>query len=423
MGRSFFLLSVVSLLGPASTFATQFAVDPGTGAASSDASACITREAALSSHASFSATSVLESHSRYCGAPSSSSSPASPPAAPAGSGGGPKAFRGETLAYVTPWNSHGYDVAKIAAAKFSFVSPVWLQVRLDPSTGRPAVTGAHDVDRAWTAEVRSVCDPHRPDAPCPALVPRVAWEIPPANSGGSTAAAAVAAIVEAASEHDFDGIVLEAGLLSQAAFRANVVRPLGEALHARRRPARPSEPLLFIVVLPPNAAGRDGKLVSGLSSHDFAALAHSGAVDRFSLMTYDYSVHRGDGDGPNAPLPWVRESVSALVAAAGTSGDEKAFLASKILLGQPWYGYDHGEAITSGRYLELLRERRPRLRWEDKHAEHAFSYVQPGSRVKRTVHYPSLASVAARLALAEELGTGVSIWEIGQGLDYWLDLL
>jgi len=52
----------------------------------------------------------------------------------------------DILGYVTPWNSHGYDVAKTFGPKFSLISPVWLQV-VPEGTGEYAIKGTHDVDK------------------------------------------------------------------------------------------------------------------------------------------------------------------------------------------------------------------------------------------------------------------------------------
>jgi len=42
-------------------------------------------------------------------------------------------FDGTVLGYVTPWNSHGYDVAKsFSGKKLNIISPVWLQVHPAP---------------------------------------------------------------------------------------------------------------------------------------------------------------------------------------------------------------------------------------------------------------------------------------------------
>lgn len=317
-----------------------------------------------------------------------------------------KSFAGESLVYVTPWNNHGYDVAKIFAAKFTYVSPCWLQARVEAGRG-VVITGTHDIDQGWLADVRKVCarDPER----CPAIVPRVNWEI--RDSDKAVQQAAVEAIVAAVLEHGFDGVVLECPLSS--AFRSTI-RKIAAALHAKRRPAPHSDkPLVLIQVLPPG----------GLRQEEF--LKMSAYVDRFSLMTYDYSVHRGNGDGPNAPIGWVNDTARALVASVAdgaASPQQYGSLAKKILLGLAFYGYDHGEAITYGKYLQLLKDKRPRLKWDPATAEHSFSYMATG-KMRRTVHYPTLHSVAARLDLAEEIGTGISIWEIGQGLDYWYDLL
>ncbi|KAJ6664989.1 hypothetical protein lerEdw1_005220 [Lerista edwardsae] len=55
-------------------------------------------------------------------------------------------FLGDVLGYITPWNSHGYDVAKIFGNKFTTISPVWLQVKRKGKE-RFQLTGLHDADQ------------------------------------------------------------------------------------------------------------------------------------------------------------------------------------------------------------------------------------------------------------------------------------
>ena len=66
-------------------------------------------------------------------------------------------FDGNILGYVTPWNSHGYDVAKMFGDRISFVSPVWLQVQpskeKNPSS-HYIIGGIHDIDKNWVEEVK-----------------------------------------------------------------------------------------------------------------------------------------------------------------------------------------------------------------------------------------------------------------------------
>ncbi|KAJ3413557.1 Chitinase domain-containing protein 1 [Chytridiales sp. JEL 0842] len=312
-----------------------------------------------------------------------------------------------TLVYVTPWNNHGYDVAKIFKGKFSHVSPVWYSikpVRTSGSKSRYELHGANDVDQGWISDVRVPEGSADSDIQAVKIVPRFQLldfgqeDVMPLVQERSHAEDMADVIVAECMKQEFDGFVLEFQI---AGFAQDFVK----ILSAKARGAS----LEFFLVIPPI---RDQERVLFQPDH-FEALKDY--VDGFSLMTYDYS--NPNSPGPNSPISWVEENILTLCPDIDSR--------HKLLVGMNMYGNDYsrskGETVTGSSYLKLIEQYNPKFVWQKETAEHFFKYKK-GSE-DHVVWYPTLKSIDTRISLFEEMGVGISVWEIGQGLDYFYDLL
>ncbi|XP_055917606.1 chitinase domain-containing protein 1 [Eupeodes corollae] len=319
-------------------------------------------------------------------------------------------FNGTVLGYVTAWNSHGYDVAKIFAKKFDIISPVWFQI-VKTSNGYE-LAGKHDIDAGWIKDVRKAGRSGKKNLK---FYPRVIFDKFTEKDYSKLLSSAIErrlvneVIVNTCIVHQFDGIVLE--IWSQLAARVddqylyNLVIELSKEFQQAG--------LKLILVIPPMRE----EMHNLFGERHFERLYPH--VTAFSLMTYDFSnVQR---PGANAPLHWIKTSIENIVPSTAEHFQIKR---KKILMGLNMYGNDYtpdgGGPIVAGQFLDLVKNVKKRLTYDEHDVENFFEIKITDGR--HIVFYPTLFSINERIKLAQEMGVGISIWELGQGLDYFYDL-
>eukprot|EP00002_Diphylleia_rotans_P010690 TRINITY_DN2121_c0_g1_i3.p1 TRINITY_DN2121_c0_g1~~TRINITY_DN2121_c0_g1_i3.p1 ORF type:complete len:323 (+),score=50.92 TRINITY_DN2121_c0_g1_i3:109-1077(+) len=232
----------------------------------------------------------------------------------------PKNSRSEpdltTLGYVTPWNNHGYDVAKFYP-KFSMISPVWIQIV--PHEGRFQLKGTHDIDKGWIDDVRKASGNNV------LILPRVQTHgFSPDHwiKMWTHEDYTITMITRLCLENGFDGIVLEMWDELGGYIKPHLTKVY--QFFKKLRADFDKHDLKLVLVVPPPTSDESKAFFSTTNYKDLISYA-----DYFSIMSYDYS-HPYNA-GPVSPLPWFSGIIETLVRASPNNRQ-------KILMGINFYG-------------------------------------------------------------------------------------
>ncbi|KAK6112600.1 Glycosyl hydrolases 18 family protein [Brugia pahangi] len=312
-------------------------------------------------------------------------------------------FNHPILAYITPWNNGGYDIAKWAAQKFTHISPVWFQFKPEVKQKTCIILGIHDMDIQWLADVHANNSKIK-------FVPRFII-------GGSARESiesflyderwqtnCAQLVVNFIKKNKMHGAVIEVWLQVLSLVQKEVKEELIELISHWAELFHQAE-LEIIVPLP--APLSDKNKPSGVvMKTELSRIINS--VDFVNVMTYDYNSDHFVGV---SPFEWIRRNLEYILS-------DSSINSSKLLMGLNFYGYASQQttvkAVIGKDFIEYVTSQSGTLFWNSVTKEHFLK-----TKGEDFCIYPTLASLQIRRDLANHFNVGLGIWELGQGLNYF----
>lgn len=328
----------------------------------------------------------------------------------------------EILGFVSYWNPIGYHYAEEYGVKFDYISPAWYSIGLQTSRETPAYYEMKGMEHSDTVFLREMESKYTTK-----IVPRVLFAKGDKESYREFLTSEdniyqfADTLYQFLLSTDYYGIVFEIfpslDLFAGDPDKNDMRRLQLEMIHKVAEYINERGYKLFLVI-----PGYDKHNVK-FSDADFLYLSES--VYRFITINYDYTYGE---PGPNNPIDWIEETVNyylqSMIDSNGQPTGDYYTYAKKLMIGVSFYGYQFIENdgdwsqmyILGNEYLNVLKNEKTKLVWNDKFAEQQVFFKSNGK--SQVITYPTLLGIQKRVELAERLGTGIAIWELGQGIPY-----
>lgn len=302
----------------------------------------------------------------------------------------------QVLAFVTPWNSDGYNLSLTFGAKFTIIVPIWFQLGFTDD-GQLSIKGHDAINAEWLKEMKM-------KHPKIIIAPRILFELPQEfliakkNQVFKLLSSSVGSLFK---DYKFGGLFIE---FPNILINYESAKILPKVLQTIRK-AMPRHSQLIIDVLTYHKVNYNNE-------HMKVIQQIVNVVDYILVSAYEvYSD------------PTLSQS-SIIMDIIKWVNIQK--MAQKTIIGLPFFGFDYFNGnrnyIFGDDIAQVLANNKVYVKYITSYGEHTMHYSRDG--VNHNMFYPTPLFLDNRIeTIIDNDIPGIGFWEMAQGMPYLFDVL